>query len=83
MSQQLPIALRAKQYGNKTAIIDNSTSYTYYQLLSHSGQLAEALLNGTTDLCEARIAFLCPSNYSYVATPVSYTHLTLPTSDLV
>lgn len=68
MSQQLPIVLRAKQYGNKTAIIDSNSAYTYHQLLSHSGQLAVALLNGSTDLCEARIAFLCPSNYSYVAT---------------
>lgn len=68
MNQQLPIALRAKQYGNKTAIIDTHAAYTYDQLLSHSGQLAVALLNGSTDLCEARIAFLCPSNYSYVAT---------------
>lgn len=68
MSIYLPIIERAQKYGNNTAIIDANASYSYSQLLTDSECLAKILLNGSSDLHEARIAFLCPPNYSYVVT---------------
>lgn len=68
MSIYLPIIERAKQYGDNTAIIDTNASYSYSQLLTDSQRLAKILLNGNSDLHQARIAFLCPANYSYVVT---------------
>jgi malonyl-CoA/methylmalonyl-CoA synthetase len=57
---------RAQDFGDRTAIISEGTSYTYRQLLDHSATVATVLLNGTEDLKEARIAFLVPPSFYYV-----------------
>lgn len=55
--------------GNRSriAIIDETGSYTYQDLLEHSASVAAILLNGREDLQEARIAFLTDPGFRYVA----------------
>ncbi len=57
---------QANKHLQNTAIIDQTGSYTYADLLAASQKMATILLNGKTDLQEARIAFLCPSGFDYV-----------------
>jgi malonyl-CoA/methylmalonyl-CoA synthetase len=59
---------RAGKYGERVAILDNQGSYTYRELLDASSRVAACLLGGLEDLCEARVAFLVPSGFQYVAT---------------
>ncbi|GIW46920.1 MAG: long-chain-fatty-acid--CoA ligase [Deltaproteobacteria bacterium] len=59
---------QADKYGEKVAILDNQGSYTYRELLAASSKVAACLLSGLEDLCEARVAFLVPSGFEYVAT---------------
>jgi malonyl-CoA/methylmalonyl-CoA synthetase len=49
---------RAEQYRTRTAIVDAGGSYSYDDLLKASAQVSGALLAGSADLREARIAFL-------------------------
>lgn len=58
---------RAREFASRKAIQDNRKSYSYQQLLDASGQVAHALLQGRTDLEEARIAFLLPAGFDYVS----------------
>ncbi len=62
---------RAEKYLSQIAIIDDTGSYTYTQLLEASAVIAEMLLthNNLTvkDLNEDRVAFLAPSGFEYVA----------------
>ncbi len=57
----------AQNYLERKAVISEGVSYTYQQLLDASKDIAHALLNGDQDLQEARIAFLVPAGFSYVA----------------
>ncbi|QDK77204.1 AMP-binding protein [Spirosoma sp. KCTC 42546] len=49
-----------------TAIVSDGKSYTYQQLLDSSRAFAERLLNGATDLNEARVAFMVAPGFDYV-----------------
>ncbi|KAG2183637.1 hypothetical protein INT43_006645 [Umbelopsis isabellina] len=53
---------------NKPAVVDVRTgkSFTYRQLVTAVASFREKILNGRSDLEEARVAFLCPSGYQYV-----------------
>jgi len=66
-SLDLPLVSRARAHGRRLAIGEAGGSYTYADLLSASGRVAAALLAGRPDLHEARVAFLTPADYSYVA----------------
>jgi malonyl-CoA/methylmalonyl-CoA synthetase len=61
---------RAKNHGQRTAIISEGTSHTYSDLLRSSEAVARTLLEGVPsapDLREKRAAFLIPASFEYVA----------------
>jgi len=62
------IFVRAEQHGERTALIAPEGTFSYRQLLDASGQVAACLLGGADDLREARVAFLVPPGFDYVAT---------------
>jgi len=66
---QPPVNLiqRAQYHTRRTAITDESGSYTYGQLLQQSGELAAWLLQGQPHLNQTRVAFLCAPGFGYVA----------------
>jgi len=51
---------------DRIAIKSNGLEYTFKQLLNESKKVALALLNGRTDLDEARIAFIVNPSFEYV-----------------
>ena len=59
--------IRAEAYAYRPAIVTASASHTYRQLLDASARVAAALLNGATDLGEARVAFLVTPGFEYSA----------------
>lgn len=59
---------RAVKHNEKVAIIANSTSYTYKELLDASSNIARCLLNSAKDLEEKRVAFMVSPGFDYVAT---------------
>jgi malonyl-CoA/methylmalonyl-CoA synthetase len=63
----LPLIARAETYGDKIALIAPEGQFTYAQLLAASSQAATCLLAGAVDLQEARVAFLVPSGFTYIA----------------
>lgn len=67
INSSLPIIKRALDYQDRIAIIDENGQYTYKQLLNASHKVASALLQNKTDLSGARIAFIVPSGFEYVA----------------
>ena len=66
-SPDLPLIARAALRGSRAAIQDPSGTHSYHDLLSASAQAAGALLDGRSDLREARVAFLTPPDFSYAA----------------
>jgi len=64
---ELPIVSRISTYLNNIAITDSKGSYTYADLLLSSERVASHLLDGQSDLSEARIAFIVPSGFEYVS----------------
>ena len=64
----IPLIDRAEGYGDRTAVIASEGAFTYAQLLADSVAVASCLLDGADDLDEARVAFLTPGGYHYVAT---------------
>jgi len=66
----MPIQLitRAHEYKKQTAILDSEGRFTYDDLLEFSAKAASCLLDGKEDLHEARVAFLTPAGFQYVAT---------------
>ena len=64
---ELPIVARALSHANHTAIVAAEGAFTYRDLLDASSRVAACLLDGRTDLAEARVAFLAPSGWHYVA----------------
>ncbi len=63
----LELITRAEQWPQSIALVADGESYTYEQLLTASAQVASGLLAGSTDLEMARIGFLVPPGFSYVA----------------
>lgn len=62
----LQLIQNASNHPKRTAIISDGQSYSYKDLLSASGQLAAGLLQGKTDLAEARVAFMMAPGFDYV-----------------
>lgn len=58
---------RAGRYPERIAIKSNQQDYTYADLLEQSENIAASLLDGRTDLQEARIAFIVDPSFEYVA----------------
>ncbi len=58
---------RAVSFAERTALVSNGKRYTYQNLLDASQNVAGNLLNGATDLNEARITFLVPPSFEYTA----------------
>ena len=58
---------RAGERGTAPAIQSKGVTYSYEMLVDASARVASALLGGEDDLREARIAFLIPGSFEYVA----------------
>ncbi len=58
----------AESYDSRTAVITPDGHYTYRQLLDAAARVGFVLLNGAADLAQARVAFLVPPGFEYVAT---------------
>ena len=67
MSGTLPLFERARDSADRTAITSDGESYSYAQLLEDSAGVAAALLDGRANLDGARVCFLVPPGYDYVA----------------
>ncbi len=63
----IPLFARAAVHGDRTAVVDDTGEYSYLDLLRASARAASALLAGEADLDEARVAFLVPPGFQYVA----------------
>jgi len=63
----LELIRRAEQSQQSIALLAEGESYTYQQLLVASAQVASRLLDGSNDLEGARVGFLVPPGFSYVA----------------
>ncbi|HEX5727513.1 MAG TPA: acyl-CoA synthetase [Longimicrobiaceae bacterium] len=63
----LPLVTRAAAHAERTAVVAAEGTYSYAQLLEASARAAAALLDGADDLAEARVAFLAPPGWHYVA----------------
>ncbi|HEX7240638.1 MAG TPA: acyl-CoA synthetase [Longimicrobiaceae bacterium] len=66
-SSDLPLFARAAGHGGRTAVAAPEGTFTYAELLDASARVASALLEGADDLAEARVAFLAPPGWDYVA----------------
>ncbi len=64
----LQLLENAQKFGNGTAIISNSKSYRYSELLDVSHRVAATLMNNKGDLNETRVAFMVNPGFDYVAT---------------
>ncbi|MBB4079616.1 malonyl-CoA/methylmalonyl-CoA synthetase [Lewinella aquimaris] len=58
---------RAQEFADRTAVVSNGQKHSYRELLDASARIARGLLAGREDLNEARIAFLVPPGFTYVA----------------
>ncbi len=67
VSSSLALISRAAQCGDRTAIVDSQSGFTYHELLDASWRVAAALLDGRNDLREERIAFLLTPGFPWVA----------------
>src|SRR5437867_3849924 len=65
---ELPLIARARQHASRAAIVAAEGAFTYQDLLEASGRVAGRLLDRRSDLAEARVAFLAPAGWHYVAT---------------
>lgn len=65
---ELPLIARASRHDSAIAVRSGNQSWSYAELLSRSAGIAAALLEGTHDLNESRVAFLVPAGIDYVAT---------------
>ncbi|MFQ5740300.1 MAG: acyl-CoA synthetase [Acidobacteriota bacterium] len=63
----LPLIQRALRHGERTALLDEGGEHSYGRLLAKALQVAGWLLQGRTDLAEARIAFMVPPSLHYVS----------------
>jgi malonyl-CoA/methylmalonyl-CoA synthetase len=67
MPPELPLFARARINADRTAIDAREGTFTYAELLTASDRIAGALLGGTRDLAEARVALLAPPGFAWVA----------------
>ena len=66
-TETLELIARAERSAVRTAILSREGSRTYGELLTASARVADALLGGTGDLEEARVAFLVRRSFTYPA----------------
>lgn len=66
-SIDLPLVARAREHAGRTAVVAPEGTFSYADLLDASARVAAALLDGRDDLREARVAFLAPPGWEYVA----------------
>jgi malonyl-CoA/methylmalonyl-CoA synthetase len=64
---ELPLIARAHGHANRVALRAEGVSRSYRDLLDASAAVAAALLDGLADLMEARVAFMAPAGFEYVA----------------
>ncbi len=69
MTSGIELIDRAETFDERAAIISGGRSFSYADLLAASARVARSLLSGlqTLDLAEARVAFLIPGGFEYVA----------------
>lgn len=65
--EEIALVRRARGFAARTAIIATEGTFTYGDLLQASSSVASALLDGGSDLDEARVAFLTPPGFTYAA----------------
>ncbi len=65
---ELPIIARASEHAGRTAIVAPEGRFTYGDLLAASRTVASALLRTADDLGQARVAYLIPPGFHWVAT---------------
>lgn len=58
---------RAGEFGDQTAVIDATGSYTYSDLVAAAGSVAAGLLDGVDSLNGARVAMMIPPSFDFVA----------------
>ena len=63
----LPLMTRAAQIPDRVAVLTDTGKHTYGDLLELSGQVACALLDGCSDLHQARVGFAVPPGFAHVA----------------
>jgi malonyl-CoA/methylmalonyl-CoA synthetase len=66
-SPDLPLVARAAEHAGRVAVVAPEGTFTYGDLLDASARVASALLHGAADLDGARVAFLAPPGWDYVA----------------
>ncbi len=65
---EVELFARAPGFGERLAVVAPEGRFTYAELLATSASAAARLLNGRDDLTSARVAFLVPPGWDYVAT---------------
>ena len=63
----IPIVERAEAFTTRRAIVAAEGTFTYGDLLATSERVASELLDGVDDLLGARVVFLVPGGFQYVA----------------
>ena len=63
----IPIIERAEAFTTRRAIVAPEGTFTYGDLLAASERVASELLDGADDLAGARVVFLVPGGFPYVA----------------
>ncbi len=63
----LPLFAHARDHAGRIAVVAPEGVFTYRDLLEASGSAANRLLAGRDDLQEARVCFLVPPGWDYVA----------------
>jgi len=66
--EEIQIIVRARSHSDSVALRSGTTESTYGDLLTRSESLARSLLADADDLHEARVAFLVPAGFDYIAT---------------
>lgn len=64
---ELPLIARARTFENRRALRIGDSFVSYGELVDASSRVAAALLGGSADLAEARVAFMAPAGFEYVA----------------
>lgn len=66
-AESLPLVARAAQFAERTAVVMGARQFSYRDLLERSGRVATSLLDGRSDLQEARVGFVVPPGFEHVA----------------
>ena len=67
LTMTIPIIERAEAFTTRRAIVAEEGAFTYGDLLAASERVASKLLCGADDLAGARVVFLVPGGFQYVA----------------